>query len=625
MAVATTLVACMLAILAVLQYRWVGQLSEDERVRMRRNFGARAEAVAHDFDRELTRVFFWLQVGHELRRDVPPEPNAERYDRWYTTAPNPELVRQIYQLDIGEQGASVLSLFERAPARLTPAAWPAALMPIHDRLRTLVRESREGPPPRLPFVWPDIPALLIPRPRVVERGPMRLAAFGPGPGSGYTIAWLDRDYMARALLPSLIDRQFAQRQDAAAHIGVVDAQGRLLVTPESSPPAALLSNPDIKRDLFEIRFGDFTRLVVERRAPEPTGVDSKRVAEGGGAVAGRGGGPQTRLSTHVTIVDRDERPRGGRFGLQPASDVPRWHIHVLHRAGSLEAAVERIRWRNLLVSFGVLLLLACSTSMLLVSTSRARRLAAQQMEFVAGVSHELRTPLAVIRAAAENLADGIVANEAQVRKYGTVIVGEGRRLTEMVEQIMQFAGLHGSRPNLDARPSEVGTIIDDAVHAAEPAVKDHGGAVERSVAPGLPRVMADPAALSRSIQNLIINALKYGGSPPRVTIDASLSTDAREVRVAVSDNGAGIASRDLPHIFEPFYRGATAVARQAHGSGIGLSLVKRLMEDLGGRVSVRTEPARGSAFTLHLPVAPDAPDAQPATSQPVVRDPQSAT
>jgi signal transduction histidine kinase len=286
-------------------------------------------------------------------------------------------------------------------------------------------------------------------------------------------------------------------------------------------------------------------------------------------------------------------------------------VHVLHRAGSLEAAVEHARLRNLLVSFGVLLLLAVSMGMVLVSTGRARRLAAQQMEFVAGVSHELRTPLAVIRSAAENLADGIVSEPRQVRKYGDVIASEGRRLTQMVEQIMDFAGFESGRATLEVRPAEVGAVVEEALRGAAPHLREHAASVEQSSPPSVPRVLVDPGAVSRSLQNLIVNALKYGGAPPSVRLSTVVSRD--EVAITVADNGAGIAPRDLPHIFEPFYRGADATSRQIHGSGLGLSLVKRIMEEIGGRVTVRSQSGKGSAFTLHLPIAPEA---QTATANP---------
>ena len=117
--------------------------------------------------------------------------------------------------------------------------------------------------------------------------------------------------------------------------------------------------------------------------------------------------------------------------------------------------------------------------LVLMTTGRAQRLAAQQMEFVAGVSHELRTPLAVIRSAAENLADGVVVEPKQVKRYGDVIAGEGRRLTQMVEQIMEFAGFESGRATLDVRPADLGGIIEDALRGADPLVREHHATIER--------------------------------------------------------------------------------------------------------------------------------------------------
>ena len=230
--------------------------------------------------------------------------------------------------------------------------------------------------------------------------------------------------------------------------------------------------------------------------------------------------------------------------------VPRWNVHVLHRAGSLDIAVSHARLRNLLVSFGVLVLLGASMGLVLATTGRARRLAAQQMEFVAGVSHELRTPLAVIRSAAENLADGVVADPKQVKRYGDVIAGEGRRLTQMVEQIMEFAGFESGRATLDVRPADLGGIIEEALRGADPLVREHHATIERRGTTELPAVLVDPSAVSRSLQNLIVNALKYGGAPPAVVIDARRAEGARrEVSVTISDNGSGIAAaRPAAHL-----------------------------------------------------------------------------
>lgn len=377
-------------------------------------------------------------------------------------------------------------------------------------------------------------------------------------------------------------------------------------------PAALRTAPDVTDDdLFEIRFFEFRRFVTDRRVEAPVAVAGTTGAAG--AVARPANPPPQAAGPNAVIVTREGRGNpfrggGGRGGPggPGGPPTPHWNVHVLHRAGSLDIAVSHARLRNLLVSFGVLLLLGTSMGLVLMTTGRAQRLAAQQMEFVAGVSHELRTPLAVIRSAAENLADGVVSDPKQVKRYGDVIAGEGRRLTQMVEQIMEFAGFESGRATLDIRPADLGGIIEEALRGAEPLVREHHAIVERRSASELPAVLVDPAAVSRSLQNLIVNALKYGGTPPAVVVEARRADGGRrEVSVTISDNGAGIAARDLPHIFEPFYRGGDATARQIHGSGLGLSLVKRIMDQLGGRITVRTDAGKGSAFTLHLPLAPE--------------------
>jgi signal transduction histidine kinase len=242
--------------------------------------------------------------------------------------------------------------------------------------------------------------------------------------------------------------------------------------------------------------------------------------------------------------------------------------------------------------------------MLAATSRKAERLAQQQMEFVAGVSHELRTPVAVIRSAAENLASGVVSGE-RVKRYGQMLEAESRRLGEMVERVLQYAGIEsglglGTRAAL--APAE---IIDSAVETAMPLIGPEEVQIHRDIAPDLPPVIADAPALRSAIQNLVANAVKYGGRDRWVGIRAQHVRERRrsEVWITVSDHGPGIPTAELPHIFEPFYRGADALEKQIHGNGLGLSLVRRIVTAHGGRVSVSTKPGAGSAFTIVLPVA----------------------
>jgi len=284
---------------------------------------------------------------------------------------------------------------------------------------------------------------------------------------------------------------------------------------------------------------------------------------------------------------------------------PRWQVVINHRAGSLDAAVARVRGRSLIVSFGILSLLAVSMVFIIIVSRRAQRLARKQMDFVAGVSHEFRTPLAVIHAVSENLADGLITDKHQIEQCGTVIRNDVRRLSGMVEQVLEFAGASRGKTLYQPQPVDLKEVIDTAL-AGNPSLESGAGwRVEREIEPDLPPVLADPAALTSAVRNIIDNAVKYGGDNHWIGIKANTRANdhSPRVEITVADQGIGIPEADLPHIFDPFYRGREVVAAQVHGNGLGLSLVKNILDAHGGTISVTSVPGKGSAFTLSLPAA----------------------
>jgi signal transduction histidine kinase len=226
------------------------------------------------------------------------------------------------------------------------------------------------------------------------------------------------------------------------------------------------------------------------------------------------------------------------------------------------------------------------------------------MDFVATVSHELRTPLAVIRSAAQNLSAGVIDDPARAQQYGELIDAEGRRLTEMVEQVLDYAGMANASRTVTAGPIDVGTLAADVLASCRTLV-DGGFAIEIDIAHPLPPVMADEPAVRGAIQNLVINAMKYGddGHWLRLEVRPVRSAARTEVEITVSDRGLGIDPADLAHVFEPFYRGRRAKDAQIHGNGLGLSLVKRTAEAYAGRVAVTSRPGEGASFTLTFPAA----------------------
>jgi signal transduction histidine kinase len=281
-----------------------------------------------------------------------------------------------------------------------------------------------------------------------------------------------------------------------------------------------------------------------------------------------------------------------------------WVLAIHHREGSLEAAVAHARMHNLAVSLGILALLAITSGLMVVTTQRAQRLARQQIEFVAGVTHELHTPLTAIRSAGQNLADGVVADPQQVRRYGSLIEREGRRLTDMVGQVLELAGIQSGRRVYQVRPEEVASLVEGALEDCRGLIDDRKVQVEREIPPDLPPVLADGEALRRALRNLIENAVRHGGAEGWIGLRARRTPD--EVEITVADRGPGIRREDLPRLFEPFFRGRDAATNGVPGSGLGLSVVRHVVEALGGRVSVVSgdgDSGRGSAFTLHLPAA----------------------
>ncbi len=235
------------------------------------------------------------------------------------------------------------------------------------------------------------------------------------------------------------------------------------------------------------------------------------------------------------------------------------------------------------------------------------QLAHLQMEFVASVSHELRTPLAVIRSAADNLADGLIRDKDAMRKYGAILQHQSRGMSDLVDQILLFASTEDRTNRYELQAVSVQRIIDSVVADTEGVVRGAGFTLEMRIEPNLPDVTGDLGGISQCLQNLVGNAVKYGGDDRHITLQAfafnSGHGSTAELRISVSDQGIGIDSSEIPYIFDPFYRSPRVHAAQIHGTGLGLSLAKRIAESMGGRLTVVSQLSVGSTFTLHLQFA----------------------
>jgi signal transduction histidine kinase len=280
---------------------------------------------------------------------------------------------------------------------------------------------------------------------------------------------------------------------------------------------------------------------------------------------------------------------------------------VRHRGGSLAEAVAAVRRRNLAVGLGVLALLGTAAVLLAVGSQRARHLARQQLEFVAGVTHELHTPLAAMRSAGQNLADGIVSDPAQTRRYGELIQKEGDRLSALVAQVLDFAGIESGSRAYAAEPVALGRLVDRVVADLGLVLEQAGMTVQTDIPEDLPDVRGDADALRRALENLVTNATKFARPGGWIGIRADASPDRRTVTVRVEDRGPGIPAAERARVLEPFFRGRDARESQAPGSGLGLSLVRHVVEAHGGRARVSGRVEGGASVEMELPTGAAAP------------------
>jgi signal transduction histidine kinase len=265
---------------------------------------------------------------------------------------------------------------------------------------------------------------------------------------------------------------------------------------------------------------------------------------------------------------------------------------------------------NFAINAGLLLLLGgalvVSLGLALRAADRMMRLSTMKTDFVSNVSHELRTPLASIRVFAELLRLGRVQTPDKVREYGEYIERESRRLSRLIENILDFSRIESGRKTYTFAPTDVHQVVEGVLQSFDVHLRHHGFTVRVVADRPLPEVLADADALGQAVHNLLDNAVKFSGEAHE--IEVTLTGSAGEVTIAVRDHGVGIPRDEQAKIFDRFHRVSTGLVHEVKGSGLGLSLVQHIVTVHGGRVTVESEPGQGSTFTLHLPSRePDAP------------------
>jgi signal transduction histidine kinase len=240
--------------------------------------------------------------------------------------------------------------------------------------------------------------------------------------------------------------------------------------------------------------------------------------------------------------------------------------------------------------------------MLLTYRNVARELALAKLksDFVSNVSHELRTPLALIRLYAETLELGRLSNPGKRQEYYEIIRKESERLTALINNILDFSRIESGKKEYSFRETDVADLVRSTLESYRFEIEQNGFQFEQKIDKDLPRVYVDREAIARSLLNLVNNAVKYSATEKYLGVN--LYRHNGGVNLEVVDHGIGIAEKEQPKIFEKFYRVGDPLVHETKGSGLGLSLVRHIVQAHGGAVAVESEPGQGSKFIITLPV-----------------------
>ena len=654
----------LLPFLAALQYYWLGQLSSSEVDRKRSSLQTSALLFDHALDNEIYPAQWTFRISFTHSLDEIARQLRSGHIIWNSRTSHPAIIESIYWVDYDTNRDLHLYKFNPDSGTLSPTPWPEDLSGWNTYFIERTRRQLEyyhpqtSPNQKNEETFLDLSAqLMVERPAIIipvsidsdlesENLFANLNATSIG-RAGHTLITLNKSYLNDSFFPALADTLI---------YSIDEDVDMLIVSNSDSTKTIYKSHPDLNISHFKtadarqkiglFRWMPFTTAsslafgyasLVERDqlfADSLVGQIQRARTPGSIEEYPPSSATYTDYPVQAIIHLAQEDDYEGELNAEhlmmalsklrnessapptspssennsPASSVSppdhAWMLLLQHKDGSLENAVQSNQRKNLFLSFGILGILGIAILLIYISAQRARTLAERQMSFVAGVSHELRTPLAVILSASQNLADGVVTKPDRLKQYGELISQEGRRLTDMIEHILELAGIQSGKKQYTKENISVQKLVDDVLQSWEKTLQKREFEVLVQVQPDLPEIYGDTRSLQITLGNLVSNAIKYSNGHRSIEINAyrAPKQGQRELLIEVRDQGTGIPHEEQSRIFEEFYRGQEATKAQIHGNGIGLSLVKKTMEAHQGRVTVQSEVNKGSTFTLHFPI-----------------------
>jgi two-component system phosphate regulon sensor histidine kinase PhoR len=293
------------------------------------------------------------------------------------------------------------------------------------------------------------------------------------------------------------------------------------------------------------------------------------------------------------------------FALQESAErtklwvMPNYFLAIKSTANTIEDLAWQRRFSDLAVTIFLNICLVFGVWILYRNVNKETQLAHMKSDFVSNVSHELRTPLSMIRMFAETLELNRVKTEEKKLEYYGIIRQESERMTHLVNNILNFSKMEAGQAQLLLKEEDLNAMVKKVIDNYRFHLINHGFAVQEEFGETLPQIRANEQAVAEAIINLLENAVKYSGENKQVCI-----TTGREngrVYVKITDKGIGIPQDKQQYIFDKFYRVSNGLVHNTRGSGLGLTLVKHIISEHRGEVTVKSAPGAGSSFTLWFP------------------------
>ena len=592
-----------LVTLAVLQYHWLGSVSDAEKKRLQENLDASTENFVSDLNRDLSSLNQAFKIQISNNNKVQIEGLLEKsYLNWLSNTEYPQLIDSLFFVQDVYGNDPVVNLFATDPVRLTTIEKPKHLAQWIDKQNStkkhasssidLLRSPDFGEPTLI-----AVPVQLLDLITIENEnsGKNMQVSLNIDQGDDVVLLQLDDNVIKNQIIPEIAKTYFSDSYKDQYNLSIVkeeadeDKMGSIYFTTSEDD---VIPNPDFKKKLRNFDFTSVFVIQSENNISDmnplfknleafPGKLQSIKIenesSAKGFAMSSESSQMRFRSATKDSVftVKKDTTIN---TSFSADFTTAGWQFWLSFKEGSLDSFVNKAKNRNLIISFGILLILGFCVGMIVLFSKRSQDLAEKQMLFVAGVSHELRTPLTVIRSAAENLNEGVVQTEERKKEYVRLMLKEGRRLSDMVDQIMEFSGIQSGKKIYQFSDFEIKDFIEEVNSECRTLLEEQGMTLEYSIHASTGSIFADRDALFLAVGNLIQNAIKFSNGSKLISlkVDDVEFRSKNAIRFQIIDHGIGIPEEEQKQIFEPFFRGKKSVEDQVKGNGIGLSLVQKV-------------------------------------------------